>query len=209
MTVQDQFPASEFDSWAKNYDQSVQENTTFPFVGYNPVLQEIFSLSRVSKGQAVLDLGTGTGNLAVLFARQGCRLTCTDFSEAMLARAREKLPEAEQYLHDLRVPLPFANRRFDAIVSAYVFHHFPLTQKMEICQRLAQESLAPNGSLVIGDISFPSLTGLETFKQTVPDWDDEHYWLADETLAALQKAGMKAHYSQVSPCAGVYQIQSR
>jgi putative AdoMet-dependent methyltransferase len=206
MTTQDQFPASEFDSWATNYDQSIQEGTIFPFVGYNLVLQEIVSLSEVSQGQAVLDLGTGTGNLALLFSHLGCHLTCTDFSVAMLARAREKLPEAEQHLHDLRVPLPFVNRQFDAIVSAYVFHHFPLAQKLEICQRLVQEALVPKGSLVIGDISFPSLTALENFKQTTPDWDDEFYWLADETLPALQKIGLTARYSQVSPCAGVYKI---
>jgi hypothetical protein len=48
MTLQDQFPASEFDSWAKNYDQSVQEDTNFPFVGYHRVLQEIVNLSGVS-----------------------------------------------------------------------------------------------------------------------------------------------------------------
>jgi 2-polyprenyl-3-methyl-5-hydroxy-6-metoxy-1,4-benzoquinol methylase len=81
----------------KKLRPTVQEDTNFPFVGYNLVLQEIVSLSKVSRGQAVLDLGTGTGNLAVLFARQGCRLTCADFSEAMLARARKKLPEVEQY----------------------------------------------------------------------------------------------------------------
>jgi putative AdoMet-dependent methyltransferase len=206
MTLQDQFPASEFDSWAKNYDQSVQEDTNFPFVGYHRVLQEIVNLSGVSSGQAVLDLGTGTGNLALLFAEKGCRLTCTDFSEAMLARAQEKLPEAEQYLHDLRVPLPFVNRRFDAVVSAYVFHHFPLTQKVEICQRLVQEALTPGGKLVIGDISFQSYQDMEAFKMTVSDWDDEYYWLADETLTSLQKVRLNARYTQFSPCAGVYEI---
>jgi len=207
MTFQNQFPASAFDFWATNYDKSVQEDTTFPFIGYNLVLKEIVSLSEVSSGQAVLDLGTGTGNLAVLFATLGCQLTCTDFSDAMLARAREKLPEAEQYLHDLRVPLPFINRQFDAIVSAYVFHHFPPAQKVEICQRIIQEALAPGGSLIIGDISFPSLADLEAFKQIIPDWDDEFYWLADEALSALQEIGLKARYSQVSSCAGVYKIQ--
>jgi putative AdoMet-dependent methyltransferase len=206
MTLQDQFPASEFDSWAKNYDQSVQEDTNFPFVGYHRVLQEIVNLSGVSSGQAVLDLGTGTGNLALLFAEKGCRLTCTDFSEAMLARAQEKLPKAEQYLHDLRVPLPFVNRRFDAVVSAYVFHHFPLTQKVEICQRLVQEALTPGGKLVIGDISFQSYQDMEAFKMTVSDWDDEYYWLADETLTSLQKVRLNARYTQFSPCAGVYEI---
>jgi putative AdoMet-dependent methyltransferase len=206
MTLQDQFPASEFDSWAKNYDQSVQEDTNFPFVGYHRVLQEIVNLSGVSSGQAVLDLGTGTGNLALLFAEKGCRLTCTDFSEAMLARAQEKLPEAEQYLHDLRVPLPFVNRRFDAVVSAYVFHHFPLTQKVEICQHLVQEALTPGGKLVIGDISFQSYQDMEAFKMTVSDWDDEYYWLADETLTSLQKVRLNARYTQFSPCAGVYEI---
>jgi putative AdoMet-dependent methyltransferase len=206
MTSPLSFPASDFDSWAAAYDESVQAESSFPFDGYSQVLQQIVRLSSVSSGQSVLDLGTGTANLALLFAEQGCRLTCTDFSQAMLDLARKKLPQADFILHDLGLPLPSNLGRFDAIVSAYAFHHFPLTQKIEICQRLFKETLAENGRLVIGDISFSTFTAQETFKQSIPDWEDD-YWFADEALNALRQAGFSADYIQVSACAGVYEIR--
>ncbi|HAE60554.1 MAG TPA: hypothetical protein DCG54_13890, partial [Anaerolineae bacterium] len=62
--------------------------------------------------------------------------------------------------------------------------------------------------LVIGDISFPSFSTKEEFKQTIPDWEDEFYWFADEALEALLQAGLRARYQQVSACAGVYEIRS-
>ncbi|MDX9993134.1 MAG: methyltransferase domain-containing protein [Anaerolineales bacterium] len=103
MTSPLSFPASDFDSWAATYDESVQAESSFPFDGYTQVLQHILSLSTVSSGQAVLDLGTGTANLALQFAERGCRLTCTDFSQAMLAVARQKLPQADFILHAKKI----------------------------------------------------------------------------------------------------------
>jgi putative AdoMet-dependent methyltransferase len=158
----------------------------------------------------VLDLGTGTGNLAVRFTSLGCELWCTDFSTPMLARARQKLPNAHFSLHDLRTDLPAELKRsFDRIVSAYVFHHFEWFEKVRILQGLLA-CLAPGGRMVIGDIAFQDQAALEKVKLEVGDeWEDEFYWLANEAVALLRKAGMKTSYRQVSPCAGVFTISAR
>ena len=76
----------------------------------------------------VLDLGIGTGNLARLFADVGCRVWGTDYSPAMLAKARLKIPEATHgAARSARAPGRLElDRRFDRIVSAYTFHHFEL-----------------------------------------------------------------------------------
>ena len=205
----DPFPASDFDDWAETYDQSLLEPVEFPFDGYDRVLQTILRRAAPQPGQPVLDLGTGTGNLALLFAAKGCRLTCADFSEAMLAKARQKLPGAAFLLHDLREKLPQTlTQPFAHIVSAYVFHHFDLDQKIRICADLVRNHLVPGGSLLIGDISFPSQAAQDTFRQGIPDWEDEFYWLADQALAGLEKAGLTAAHLRVSPCAGVYILQA-
>ncbi|PKN92292.1 MAG: hypothetical protein CVU44_14215 [Chloroflexi bacterium HGW-Chloroflexi-6] len=202
-------PASDFDVWAETYDQSVQTNPHFPFTGYESVLATILKLANPSAGQTILDLGTGTGNLALLFAAQGCQLTCTDFSKPMLAQARRKIPQAEFFLHDLGLPLPWVDRRFDVIVSAYVFHHFQIEQKIEICRKLLYNNLAEDGKLIIGDISFASLADQEVFRQTTSDWDEEFYWLADESALMFDRAGLEVRYTQLSACAGVYQIKHK
>ena len=46
----------------------------------------------MAPGDRVLDVATGTGDLAIELARRGCEVVGSDFSEEMLARARAKEP---------------------------------------------------------------------------------------------------------------------
>ena len=209
MSQTDPFPPSDFDSWAKTYDQAIHSQSLFPFDGYERVLETIVALAEPQAGQSVLDLGTGTGNLAVRFGERGCDLWCTDFSEPMLEKAREKLPQAQLILADLRADWPTElNRRFDRIVSAYVFHHLELDAKVRLCRELVTERLAPRGKLIIGDLSFPDAGTMAAYAQSIGDlWEEEFFWLADESIRALEAAGLKAAYRQVSACAGIYSIE--
>jgi putative AdoMet-dependent methyltransferase len=202
----DLVPREEFDEWAETYDSSVSINQ-FPFDGYQVVLSKVVEMAEVRAGMSVLDLGTGTGNLAERFAHLGCELWCTDFSPAMLAKARLKLPQAHFLLHDLREELPAGiPDAFDRIVSAYVFHHFELDEKVRILRRLLPH-LAPGGRLIIGDIAFRDQTALEQVKaEAGAEWEQEYYWLAEDALPALEEAGLAARYMQVSACAAIFVI---
>jgi len=205
MLPNDLFPSSEFDDWAETYDRSVLEYQQFPFDGYEMVLDAVVTLAEPRPGLSVLDLGTGTGDLACRFVQSGCDLWCTDFSATMVEKARQKLPAAHFILHDLRLPLPpELTGPFDRIVSAYVFHHFELDEKVRIlCDLLPH--LAPGGRIVLGDIAFPNRATLEQIKAEAGDeWEEEFYWLAAESLSAMDKAGILAEYIQVSSCAGVF-----
>lgn len=207
--MSDLFPAEEFDQWAADYDQDVVDDTSFPFDGYSQVLALIVERAEVGSGATVLDLGTGTGNLAELFARRGCRIWGLDFSAEMLVRAAAKLPEATLGQADLRAEWPKVfRRRYDAIVSAYTFHHFTLAEKAALSLRLSREFLTPGGRLVIGDVSFRNTVERDKLKAKLGDeWEDEYYWLADETAAAFAQQGIKTKYTQVSSCAGVYELE--
>jgi len=205
---QDPFPSSDFDPWAETYDRDVIAQDKFPFDGYERALDTVVSLAAPRAGMSVLDLGTGTGNLAARFARAGCELWCTDFSPAMLNKARLKLASARFVLHDLRGPWPAVlERRFDRIVSAYVLHHFDLGEKVNLCRRLATSHLMPEGRLVIADISFRDAVAMEDFFRSIGDrWEAEPYWLADDSVTALKAAGLSVEYTSVSGCAGVYSL---
>lgn len=76
----------------------------------------------------VLDVGTGTGILAVLIARLGHRVTGLDLTPAMLDRARLRAHEAgvdvEWHVGDA-MHLPFDERRFDAVVSRHLLWTLP------------------------------------------------------------------------------------
>ena len=204
----DPFPPSEFDDWAETYDTSVATDR-FPFIGYDEVLTKIIALAEPHPGLSVLDLGTGTGNLALSFAQKGCDLWCTDFSVPMLEKARNKIPSAHFVQHDLRLPVPAELLRpFDRILSAYVFHHFDLEEKVRILRALFP-ILSPGGRIIIGDIAFQDALEREKVKIAAGDeWEEEFFWLANETIPAFKSSGMKVEYTQVSTCAGIFVLRS-
>ena len=86
----------EFDEWAASYDDSVCLRDGLPFAGYDQVLDRVVQLAAPEPDHRVLDLGIGTGNLALRIARAGCRITGGEFSAAMLAEAARKVPGASR-----------------------------------------------------------------------------------------------------------------
>ncbi len=196
-----------FDHWAGSYDRGMSANDdAFPFDGYERILDAVVELAGAKPGTRVLDLGIGTGNLAQRFVQCGCEVWGLDFSAEMLAKAREKFPQArlfqanllEEWPADLRPP-------YDRIVSAYVLHEFPLAAKIAVLRR-AMQYLAPAALLLIADVAFESVADREALHQRyAPDWDeDEFYWAADEAIAAGERAGLRLSYRQLSSCGGIF-----
>lgn len=71
-------------------------------------------------GQPVLDLGTGTGNAALLAARTGARVTGVDLADRLLDEARGRAAEAGleiDFVHGDLHDLPFADASFDVALS--------------------------------------------------------------------------------------------
>jgi len=202
------FPVSGFEDWSATYDADVGDEK-FPFLGYSQVLRTVVALAGAKAGARVLDVGTGTGNLAQLFSSSGCELWCTDFSPAMLEKARLKLPRAHFALQDVRAGLPEEfPPRFDCIVSAYVFHHFKQDEKIGIIVDLSNH-LKPSGKLIIADIAFPDKISREKAMFAAGnDWEEEFYWIASEDIPAFGRRGLKVKYGEVSSCAGVFSFRT-
>jgi putative AdoMet-dependent methyltransferase len=179
-----------FDEWAKSYDFSVQSANEFPFDGYERVLDRVVELSEPQSGMKVLDLGTGTGNLAERFIPFKTSIWGLDFSTEMLAKASEKVPQARFAQANLLGEWPTEfQQRYDCIVSAYVFHEFELGEKISLLQRLAECNLVAGGYFVIGDITFPTRALHEKAKKHIGNrWDeDEYYWVAEEVVCECEK----------------------
>jgi demethylmenaquinone methyltransferase/2-methoxy-6-polyprenyl-1,4-benzoquinol methylase len=78
--------------------------------------------SGVQAGASVLDVGCGTGDLLLDFAKRvpGLKGTGVDFSAGMLEVAKKKDTHGYQWLQGSALELPFADAGFDAVSMAWV-----------------------------------------------------------------------------------------
>lgn len=201
-----------FDAWSAKYDEMLAaKKAPISFESYDEVLFAVFEQARVKGGMKVLDIGTGTGNLAAIFLNANCVVWGMDFSAGMLAIAKKKLPT----LHTVQANIAEnkwpkeLNQRFDRIVSSYVMHDFSFHTKRQLIKRLVSDYLSEDGLLIIADISYPTeIARSEARNFWKRLWNrDEYYWAADETISACQSMGLDCTYQQVSSCAGVFVIR--
>jgi demethylmenaquinone methyltransferase/2-methoxy-6-polyprenyl-1,4-benzoquinol methylase len=119
-------------------------------------------LAGVGPGSHVIDVATGTGDLAIALARAvtpGGEVVACDFSERMLARARAKAPQLRFEWADA-LALPYASARFDAATVGFGARNFSdLRRGIEEMVRVVR----PGGRVVILEITRPTREPLATF----------------------------------------------
>src|SRR6202000_3319844 len=102
-------------------------------------------------GQDILDLATGTGALAIPFARRGARVVGVDASEGQLAAARS-VAAREQLTVDLRFALAeetgLPDASFDAVTASMCWRYFDAAKTVSEVLRL----LRPEGLLLVCSI---------------------------------------------------------
>jgi putative AdoMet-dependent methyltransferase len=110
-----------FAEWAASYDADLQQPSDFPFAGYDAVLTAIVDAAELEPGMPVLELGVGTGNLALRLVQHtpDIALTGVDFADEMLDQARQKAPSGTFLPLDLRAAQwpALGGRRFRRVVA--------------------------------------------------------------------------------------------
>lgn len=109
-----------YDLWSELYDEEV--NVLI-------LLEERFLLPKFigQKYEEILDCGCGTGRMSLWLKNEfaEAEVTAIDFSEGMLAKARQK--DTQQQINwqvaDLNKPFPLPEKRFDLITSTLVVEH--------------------------------------------------------------------------------------
>jgi len=165
--------------------------------GYEELQEAVAAATDSLTFETVLELGTGTGETAlrVLARHPGARWTGIDASEAMLNRARERLPGADLRLARLEGPLP--EGPFDLVISALAVHHLDAEGKRGLFERVAEVTDA----FVLGDVVVP-----ERPEDAVIEIDGVYDVpsSAAEQLSWLRDAGFDADATFVRPDLAVF-----
>jgi tRNA (cmo5U34)-methyltransferase len=161
--------------------------------GYEELQEAVVGATAGARVSSVLELGTGTGETALRVRAQHpeVRWVGIDSSEAMLARARERLPDADLRLQRLEDELPAGP--FDLVLSALAVHHLDGAGKQDLFSRVSRV-LQPHGLFVLGDVVVPP-AGLEGPIDI--DWVMDTPDSVEDQLAWLRAAGFEAEASSV------------
>ncbi|WP_436924351.1 class I SAM-dependent methyltransferase [Halosimplex amylolyticum] len=141
--------AARFDEKAGEYDESKSEE-------YRACASLVVDHAAPGPENTVLDLGTGTGAIALPLAEDAARVIGRDISEGMLEQAREKA--AERGLETVefgegrfREPAVPEDADVDVVTTNFAMHHLSDAEKREAVDVIA--ALEP-ARIVLGDVMF-------------------------------------------------------
>lgn len=123
--------------------------------------ERMLDLARLEPGEAVLDVGCGTGTLAIAAKRKVGRdgaVYGIDASQEMISRASHKAGKAGvdvTFRKETVQALSFPDGRFDVVLSTLMFHHLPKPARAQ-CVREIKRVLRPGGRVLIVDFRVPA-----------------------------------------------------
>src|SRR6266511_5345279 len=115
--------------------------------------EQLLSLARLQHGELVLDVGCGTGSLAIAAKRQvgpTGSVDGIDASPKMIARAMKKARKTDVnvvFRQALAEALPFPDGHFDVVLSTVMLHHLPRKARQQ-CAREIRRVLKPGGRVL-------------------------------------------------------------
>jgi ubiquinone/menaquinone biosynthesis C-methylase UbiE len=146
---------AEFDQYAKQYENSVDQSVSFTgrdsaFFARRKVeiLEDIVRPGLGSlQGLSLLDVGCGTGTTDRYLAPRVRSLHGVDISEEMLAKAEQNVPKGS-YSHYDGTNLPFDGGTFDVVVAICVLHHVPVPMRRDLVRDMVRV-VRPGGVVAV------------------------------------------------------------
>ncbi len=148
-------PALRFPALTRVYDPVVRATTR-----EGRFKEMLVEQAAAEAGQRVLDLGCGTGTLAIQVKQRqpGAEVIGLDADPAMLERGRSKASEAGadvQLDEGYSTELPYEDASFDRVLSTLFFHHLDPEPKRQTAREIARV-LRKGGELHVADWGAPA-----------------------------------------------------
>jgi len=121
----------------------------------------LLDLARLESGESVLDVGCGTGTLAIAAKRRVGRAGSVygvDASPEMITRARTKGRRANAnvaFAEGVVETLPYPDAHFDVVLSTLMLHHLPRSARRDLAREVRRVLKAGGRVLVVDFGSAP------------------------------------------------------
>lgn len=197
-----------FDSWADAYDQTVYDQKGEyheVFDNYQGILEETVIEIAKYPGATVLDIGSGTGNLAYIAKLADYNVIGIDPNKKMREISKEKFPNID-FVEGGFLNIPQGNNSIDAIISSYAFHHLSDEDK-KLAALLFSTKLKANGKVIIADTMYSSendkITFIEdsigkNYTSLAEDLETEFYTTHQVLTEIFTYAGFSVAYKQMN-----------
>lgn len=177
-------PAAGHDRFLPLYDPITR------LFGFRRALETLIGQAQLEADQSVLDIGCGTGTLAVAIKRRHPRIDIVglDPDPKALAIARRKISRARvavRFERGFADALPFGDASFDRVFSSMMFHHLKRDERPRVLAEI-RRVLKPGGSLEFLDFiggHHGLLAGLIHGQQAPPAAEDR-------LIARMREAGL-------------------
>ena len=155
--------------------------------------EKLVGLAHLASGETILDVGCGTGTLAIAATRhvgRAGRVWGIDASAEMIARATRKARKSGvdvTFLKACAETLPFPDAQFDVVLSTVTLHHLSRSTRQRATREI-RRVLKPGGRVLIVDFgsSEPRTHGIAGRFHRHGHVDEA------DVVAMLQDAGLTA-----------------